>query len=185
MMAFLKKHFIIFMLIIAAGCGSVSTKHTDDSTPSVRDSIQILDNGVRELVINAPIDIVIQNAEEILLSQEEDLAGSIILELEAKIITKFRVIDKSDLLDVAVSNNMVKRGWRKGGYTLAIHFLAIEKMQTRVHVKASIYGTFSDAPLSEEQFHLWQRMESKGLIEENFLIKLSRMSTEKYKTTWP
>ena len=176
-----KKLFIVFLMLIAASCGTVPTQPTDNNTSDIK----ILDNGIREIVVNTPMDSVILSAEEILQSRGENFAGIITLESEAKITTKFRVIDKSDLLSVAVTDSIVKRGWKKGGYTFAVHFLALEKMQTRVQVKASIYGTFSDVPLSEEQFYLWQRMESNGMLEESFLSDLPRVSAEKYKTTWP
>jgi len=180
------KWFILFFLLFAvSGCATVSTQPSEEQPSDIRKSIQVVEDGVREVVIYALFDNVVRSAEDILQSQGETFAGIATTEVEGKITTRFKMIDKDELKTIALTNGMIRKGWKQGGYAYAIHFLSIAKHQTKVRVKAVIYGTFSDAPLTEEQLNLWQLMTSKGVLEETFLVDLNKVSAERYEPTWP
>ncbi|HLC15683.1 MAG TPA: hypothetical protein VJL89_05600 [Thermodesulfovibrionia bacterium] len=178
--------FILFIVLTSvAGCVTVPTQPSEEQPSDIRNSIQVMEDGVREVVIYAPFDNVFRNAENILLAGREQIAGVAATYIEGKITTRFKGIDKDTLETFAFTNGMIKKGWKKGGYAYAIHFLAIAKHQTKMRVKAVIYATFSDAPLTEEQLNLWQLMTSKGVLEETFLVELNKAAQEGYETTWP
>jgi hypothetical protein len=87
------------------------------------------------------------------------------------VFSKGPVITQNELNRYAVLN-FADTAWSRGQYTLTIEVQSIDGMQNNVLVNAKVEGRSGNGLTSE-----WTTVQSSGLAEEEFLVKLVEMVT--------
>ena len=98
------------------------------------------------------------------------LADGIII-TQPYVFSKGPVITQNELNRYAVLN-FADTAWSRGQYTLTVEVQSIDGMQNNVLVNAKVEGRSGNGLTSE-----WTTVQSSGLAEEEFLVKLVEMVT--------
>lgn len=127
--------------------------------------------------MNSRRDVLVQTIMQVLKERKmvvdeasSRLSDGIII-TQPHVFSKGPVITQNELNRYAILN-FADTAWSRGQYTLAIEVQSIDGIQNNVSVNAKVEGRSGNGLTSE-----WITVQSSGLAEEEFLVKLVELVT--------
>ena len=133
---------------------------------------QVRDRLPNPYKLNARRDVLVQTIREVLNEKKIHVDEASSRPADGMIITQPFVFAKGPV----ITQNELKRygivefedtAWSRGQYTLTIEVQSIDGIQNNVSVNAKVEGRSGNGLISE-----WATVQSSGLAEEEFLVKL-------------
>lgn len=128
-------------------------------------------NSRRDMLIASVLDVL--KEQKLIVNESASRKNDGVIVTEPLVFAKGAVISRNELNRYAILPAS-DTSWSRGRYTLTVEIQSIDGIQNNVSVTAKVEGRAENGLLSE-----WTTLQSTGVAEDAFLVKLVEMVTGK------
>lgn len=125
-------------------------------------------NSRRDILVNTIIEVL--KEKKLIIDESASRINEGIIITQPFVFAKGAVITRNELSRYAILPG--ETAWTRGRYTLTIEVQSIDGIQNNVYVLAKVEGRSENGLISQ-----WSTLESTGIAEDEFLIKLVELVT--------